>query len=42
MMKWGAVVDPGDRDVFIEYPSANFPSDKEPYVAPRTGKAKKK
>jgi len=42
MMKWGAVVDPGDRDAFIEYLSANFPADKEPYVAPRTARAKKK
>jgi hypothetical protein len=42
MMKWGAVVDPDDRDAFIEYLSANFPADKEPYVAPRTAKAKKK
>ena len=42
MTKWGAVVDPGDRDAFIEYLSANFPGDKEPYVAPRTVGAKKK
>ena len=42
MIKWGAVVDPGDRDAFIEYLSENFPGDKEPYVAPRTARAKKK
>ena len=42
MIKWGAVVDPGDRDAFIEYLRANFPADKEPYVAPRTASAKKK
>ena len=30
MIKWGAVVDPGDRDAFIEYLSENFPEDKEP------------
>ena len=42
MMKWGTVVDPGDRDVFIEYLSANFPADKAPYVAPRTARTKKK
>jgi hypothetical protein len=42
MIKWGAVVDPGERDAFIEYLSANFPADKEPYVAPRTAMAKKK
>ena len=42
MIKWGAVVDPGDRDAFIEYLSANLPADKEPHVAPRTARAKKK
>jgi hypothetical protein len=42
MTKWGAVVDPNDRDAFIEYLSANFPADKDPYVAPRTARAKKK
>ena len=42
MTKWGAVVDAGDRDAFIEYLSANFPGDKKPYVAPRTVGAKKK
>ncbi len=42
MIKWGAVVDPGDRDAFIEYLSSNFPADKDPYVAPRTASAKKK
>jgi hypothetical protein len=42
MIKWGALVDQGDRDVFIEYLSTNFPEDKEPYVAARTAGAKKK
>src|SRR6202022_136812 len=42
MIKWGAVLDPGDRDAFIEYLSENFPANKEPYVAPRTIRAKKK
>ena len=42
MTKWGAVVDPGDREAFIEYLSANLPGDKKPYVAPRTIRAKKK
>jgi hypothetical protein len=41
MMKWGALVDPGDRDAFIEYLSTNFPAHKEPYVAPRTAAKKK-
>jgi hypothetical protein len=27
MIKWGALVDPADRDSFIEYLSANFPPD---------------
>jgi hypothetical protein len=40
MIKWGAVVDPGDRDAMIEYLNANFPADKEPYVAPRMAKKK--
>jgi len=42
MIKWGAVVDPGDRNAFIEYLSENFPADREPYVAPRTARPKKK
>jgi hypothetical protein len=42
MIKWGAVVDPGDRDAVIEYLSQNFPAEKEPYVAPRTERAKRK
>jgi hypothetical protein len=41
MMKWGAVVDAGDRDALIDYLSANFSSDQPPYEPPRmsTGKA---
>ena len=42
MIRWGAVVDPGDRDAFIEYLSTNFPADREPYAAPRTTRTKKK
>lgn len=42
MIKWGSVVDPGDRDAFIDYLSTNFSADKGPYVAPRTAAAKKK
>src|SRR5713101_2440466 len=42
MIKWGAVVDPGDRYAFIEYLSENFSADKEPYVAPRMARPKKK
>jgi hypothetical protein len=36
MTKWGAVVDPGDRDALIDYLSANFSPDKPPYEPPRT------
>jgi hypothetical protein len=42
MIKWGAVVDPGDRDAFIEYLSTNFPQNKGLYVASRTPSTKKK
>src|SRR5882724_4800181 len=28
MIKWGAVVDPNDRNAFIDYLSINFPPDK--------------
>lgn len=36
MIKWGALVDPKDRDAFIDYLSTNFPADKTAYVAPKT------
>ena len=36
MVKWGAVVDPADRDALIDYFSANFPPDKASYVAARS------
>lgn len=36
MMKWGALVDPADRDAIIGYLSANFPPDKAAEVMPRT------
>ena len=42
MIKWGAFVDPADRDGFIDYLSANFSADKAPYVAPKTGAQKGK
>lgn len=35
MIKWGAVVDPADRDAFIEYLSSQFPPDKPPEPMPR-------
>jgi hypothetical protein len=36
MTKWGAEVDPQDRDALIDYFSANFGLDQPPYAAPRT------
>src|ERR1700686_1387702 len=36
MMKWGAEVDPKDRDALIDYFSANFGPDQPVYAAPRT------
>ena len=42
MVNWGAVVDPTDRDAFINYLSINFPPDKptEPVTRTRAGKKK--
>src|ERR1700693_5596215 len=39
MVKWGAEVDPQDRDALIDYFSANFGPDQPPYVAPKTAGA---
>src|SRR5271163_4962490 len=36
MTKWGAVVDPADRDALIDYLSANFTPDKPAYEPQRT------
>jgi hypothetical protein len=36
MTKWGALVDPADRDALIDYLSSNFSPDKPPYVPPMT------
>jgi len=36
MTKWGAVVEPQDRDTLIDYLSGNFPVDKAEYVAERS------
>ncbi len=44
MTKWGAVVDPSDRDALIDYLSTNFSPDKPAYEPQRTlgsGKASK-
>ena len=42
MVKWGAVVDPSDRNAFIDYLSINFPPDKAPAPSERVGPGKKK
>jgi hypothetical protein len=36
MVKWGAVVDAGDRDALIDYLSTNFSPDQPPYQPPRS------
>ena len=36
MTKWGALVDPPDRDALIDYLAANFGVDKPEYVAERS------
>ena len=36
MAKWGAGVDPKDRDALIDYLSTNFRTDQPAYEAPRT------
>jgi hypothetical protein len=36
MAKWGAEVDPHDRDALIDYLSTNFSDDKPAYDAPHT------
>ena len=40
MVKWGAVVDPNDRDALIDYLSGNFSSAQPEYSAPRTAHQK--
>jgi hypothetical protein len=42
MIKWGAVVDPADREAFIDYLSSNFPEGNKPYAAGTTAKTSKK
>src|ERR1700730_846595 len=36
MIRWGAEVDPNDRDALIDYFTTNFNADQAAYVAPRT------
>ena len=40
MVKWGAVVDPADRDGLIDYLSSNFAPDRPPYLPPRSANLK--
>ena len=40
MTKWGAVVDPADRDALIDYLSSNFSPDKPAFEAQRTSAGK--
>ena len=42
MIKWGAVVDPEDRNTFIDYLSTNFSPDKAPEPSERVGPGKGK
>ena len=39
MTKWGAIVEPSDRDALVDYFSTNFSPDKPAYVAQRTAKS---
>ena len=36
MIKWGALVDPQEKDTLIDYLSMNFPVDKPGYIADRS------
>ncbi len=40
MTKWGAVVDPADREALIDYLGTNFGPDKPPYEPPRSASLK--
>jgi mono/diheme cytochrome c family protein len=40
MVKWGAVVDPADRDAIVQYLSSNFPPGKPPDSETRTAAIK--
>ena len=41
MIKWGAIVNPADRDALVEYFSTNFAPDKPAYVARRSAPTKR-
>lgn len=40
MIKWGAIVNPADRDPLVEYFSTNFSPEKPAYVAKRSASSK--
>ncbi|HEY4053107.1 MAG TPA: hypothetical protein VGL74_05170, partial [Terriglobales bacterium] len=40
MIKWGAIVNPSDRDALVDYFSTNFPPEKPAYVAKRSAPGK--
>jgi hypothetical protein len=42
MIKWGAILNPSDRDALVDYFSVNFPPDKPAYLAQRSASAKHK
>ena len=42
MTKWGAILNPADRDGLVGYFSTNFPPDKPAYVAVRSASHKSK
>jgi hypothetical protein len=41
MIKWGAIINPSDRDALVEYFSTNFAPDKPAYVAQRSASTKR-
>lgn len=41
MIKWGALVEPNDRDALIDYLSSNFSVDQPQFLPPRTSPEKK-
>jgi hypothetical protein len=41
MIKWGAILDPSDRDALVEYFSQNLPADKPAYVAERSARRRR-
>jgi hypothetical protein len=40
MVKWGAILNPSDRDALVQYFSTNFAPDKPAYVAQRSAKSR--